>query len=99
MLYMVNSNASLRQCLDLVQKSDGVVVFADTCIDVRLLRTLSAITKNIKIVDGKRNSCQSKEDTASCSSQETQGMDLYKVGAQDAALFLGSYEGRVVSLL
>lgn len=99
MLYMVNSNASLRQCLDLVQKSDVVVVFADTCIDVSLLETLSGTTKNIKIVDGKRNCCQSKTDTAACSFNKTQSMDLYKVEAQDAALFIGSYEGRVVSLL
>lgn len=97
MLYLVNSNDSIKTLLSFLESDDSVIIFCDNKIDDALIDNVIDKASLIKIVD--------RDHKIALDSIEGQcdlkfiKRNLLVVKAKEASQFIVRYNGKIVSLL
>ncbi|SPT68924.1 Uncharacterised protein [Anaerobiospirillum thomasii] len=99
MLYMLNSNSSLLQCREIIERTDSVVVFKEEDIDESIVLSLCDKCESIRIVDSNFFIERKKNNKGEENSAISSKLICYRVKAREAAIFISNYKGQVVSLL
>ena len=97
MLYLVNSNDSIKTLLSILEGDDSVIIFCDNKIDEALIDSVIERASLIKIVD--RDHKIALENIEGQSDLKFIKRNLLVVKAKEASQFIVRYNGKIVSLL
>ena len=97
MLYLVNSNDSIKTLLSILESDDSVIIFCDNKIDEALIDSVIERASLIKIVD--RDHKIALENIEGQSDLKFIKRNLLVVKAKEASQFIVRYNGKIVSLL